>query len=143
MDPRIQPMIEKMREFLGTPFHHQGRVKGVGVDCAGLLIEGTKEAGLKGVPDLTGYRRSPDGSTLQQIMDDYLDRVPKGENWQVGDILLFQFDGVMPQHMGMVTQFDPPYMIHAYSVARKVVEHIVDDIWLKRLVRVYRIRPEE
>lgn len=25
--------------WLGTPYHHQGRVKGVGVDCGTLLCE--------------------------------------------------------------------------------------------------------
>jgi cell wall-associated NlpC family hydrolase len=31
--------LAEARSFLGTPYHHKGRVKGVGVDCGGLLYE--------------------------------------------------------------------------------------------------------
>ncbi len=31
-------VVRTARTWLGTPYHHQGRLKGVGVDCAGLLI---------------------------------------------------------------------------------------------------------
>src|SRR5581483_8673074 len=31
--------IAEAESFIGTPFHHQGRLKGVGVDCAYLLAE--------------------------------------------------------------------------------------------------------
>lgn len=40
MDPsRRTSILEEARSFLGTPYHHKGRVKGVGVDCGGFLYE--------------------------------------------------------------------------------------------------------
>ena len=32
--------------WLGTPYHHQGRVKGVGVDCGQILISIYEKAGI-------------------------------------------------------------------------------------------------
>lgn len=40
MDPeRRIHIIQEARSWLGTPYHHKGRIKGVGVDCGGLLYE--------------------------------------------------------------------------------------------------------
>jgi len=33
-----QSLIDEARTWLGTPYHHQPRVKGVGVDCAMLTM---------------------------------------------------------------------------------------------------------
>jgi cell wall-associated NlpC family hydrolase len=32
-------ILEEARSWLGTPYHHKGRVLGVGVDCGGLLYQ--------------------------------------------------------------------------------------------------------
>lgn len=34
-----QIVIQEARSWIGTPYHHHGRIKGVGVDCAMLLAE--------------------------------------------------------------------------------------------------------
>jgi cell wall-associated NlpC family hydrolase len=38
-------VLEEARSWLRTPFHHEGRVKGAGVDCAMLLAEVYEIAG--------------------------------------------------------------------------------------------------
>jgi cell wall-associated NlpC family hydrolase len=32
-------ILKEARTWIGTPYHHRGRVKGVGVDCGGLIYE--------------------------------------------------------------------------------------------------------
>jgi hypothetical protein len=39
-------VVRCAREWLRTPYHHRGRIKGAGVDCAMLLAEVYAEAGL-------------------------------------------------------------------------------------------------
>ncbi|HEY3919460.1 MAG TPA: hypothetical protein VGL83_16850 [Stellaceae bacterium] len=39
-------VIAEARAWLGTPYHHMGRVKGAGVDCATLLAEVYARAGV-------------------------------------------------------------------------------------------------
>jgi cell wall-associated NlpC family hydrolase len=42
-----------------------------------------------------------------------------------------------PQHVGIYTG---DTLIHAYESVGKVVEHRMDDKWLRRIVRVYRFK---
>ena len=43
---RIAEVCAIARSWLGTPYHHMGRVKGAGVDCAMFPLEVYREAGL-------------------------------------------------------------------------------------------------
>lgn len=133
-------IVECAREYIGTAFHHQGRVKGVGVDCAGLVVCSIKDSGiLEKVPDLYNYARRPDGFLLQAILDNSCDKIDPS-CIEVGDILLFRISGNNPQHLGLVSRADPFYMIHAYFPSRKVVEHRIDQTWWDKLVSPYRVR---
>lgn len=38
--------VKEALTWLGTPYHHQGRVKGVGVDCGTLICEVYEKVGL-------------------------------------------------------------------------------------------------
>ena len=38
--------VAEAMTWLGTPYHHQGRVKGIGIDCATLLCEVYEVVGL-------------------------------------------------------------------------------------------------
>ncbi|MBL0320066.1 MAG: hypothetical protein IPP74_12385 [Alphaproteobacteria bacterium] len=42
-----QKIISQARTWLGTPFHHQARLKGKGCDCLGLIVGVADELGLK------------------------------------------------------------------------------------------------
>jgi cell wall-associated NlpC family hydrolase len=58
-------IVTAARSWLGTPYRHQHRERGVGVDCAGLVIGVARQLGI--VPadfDVNGYSRQPDGSLL-------------------------------------------------------------------------------
>jgi cell wall-associated NlpC family hydrolase len=43
------------KTWLGTPYHHMGRIKAVGVDCAMFPLEVYREAGLIGDVDVPYY----------------------------------------------------------------------------------------
>ena len=124
-------LYEAAREFLGTPFKHQGRYVH-GVDCAGLVILSAKMIG-KEIIDVEGYHRMPDDKALIIAMDTQLKkahRVPV-----VNDIVLMAI-GKNAQHVGIIT---PNGIIHAYEGAGMVVEHNFDARWSKRLRGVYTL----
>ncbi|MEI6730625.1 MAG: hydrolase, partial [Pseudomonadota bacterium] len=50
-----QKVVEIAKTYLGTPYHHTGMLKGVGVDCLTLLVCAFKEAGLVGRIDIPYY----------------------------------------------------------------------------------------
>ncbi|GER07176.1 hypothetical protein GCM10007972_18040 [Iodidimonas muriae] len=125
-------IVTAARRWLGTPFHHQGRVRGVGVDCAGLVIGVARELDLMCI-DVTGYGHRPDDTEMERLVRAHLTEIPLAEAG-LGDVLLLLIDG-RPQHLAIRTDIG---MIHAYAPARKVVEHRIDDSWASRIVAAFR-----
>ena len=126
--PDAQQIIDCARTYLGTPFHHQGRLKGVGVDCIGLVVGVAQTLELiddKGIP-LASFDHADYPPT------------PAGE-YQPADILLFRFHQD-PQHVGIVSQLPDGELgiIHCYASIGKVVEHRLNDTWKRLIVAAFR-----
>ncbi len=106
------PTTISARSWVGTKFHHQGRLKKTdahrgGVDCLGLLIGVAKECELKGrsgellhLLDETDYSHTPDVGRLYKKLCGALTRVPLQE-MQEGDVVLMHVMS-SPQHLGIV-----------------------------------------
>lgn len=110
------------RTWLSTPFHDHGRVKGVGCDCATLLLEVYEEADLIPHTDVGHY--SPQ-FFLHQSEERYLGWVQKFareiplEKVGVGDIALWKL-GKCFAHAAIVIAPGWPAIIHAHSPSRCV-----------------------
>lgn len=137
-------IITAARGFLGTRFHHQGRLKKTdnhkgGIDCLGLLIGIAQELKLPFTQyDETDYSHYPDVHKLRQKLSCAMQEISK-ENIQAGDIILLNIDG-NPQHLAIVSEISGQLaIIHAYAPARSVVEHLLDDWWRQRIVTVFRV----
>lgn len=127
-DPEL--VVASARAYLGTKYHHQGRLIRVGVDCIGILVGVGRTCGAE-IEDCTNYSNQPDGKTLIEQCEKNLKR----EDGVVpGRIGIFAFDSGMPQHAAI---FTPYGMIHTYTRVRKVVEHVYDEYWQKRLHSVW------
>ncbi|MBB4212677.1 NlpC/P60 family putative phage cell wall peptidase [Rhodothalassium salexigens DSM 2132] len=124
-------IVALARRWLGTPWHHQGRVRGVGVDCAGLVIGVARDLGLDPV-DVTGYGRRPDSDDLVRLIRAHLIEIPLAEA-QPAAVLLMRIDG-RAQHLGILTDVG---LLHAYALARRVVEHRIDPVWAERIVGAF------
>jgi cell wall-associated NlpC family hydrolase len=129
-------IIAAARSCLGTPFHHQGRIKGLALDCAGLAVSVAADLGID-YQDIQGYSRLPIRGLLQAALIDQpsLDRVETSA-MAPGDILLMRF-GRDPQHLAIYTG---QTIIHSYASVGMVCEHDLDDEWRRRIVAVYRFR---
>jgi NlpC/P60 family putative phage cell wall peptidase len=132
MSGNIPIMIAAARRCLGTPFHHQGRRPGVGIDCIGLIVVALRAAG-KSVQDRTDYGRRPDGKSLVAALAAH--GAQPVEHIAAGDVLLFRYDN-QPQHAALAT--GPDSMIHSFAPAGKVVETHIGAYWRNRLNGVYR-----
>lgn len=134
MTPREQ-IIRAARCWLGTPFHHQGRLKGVGVDCAGVIVEVARELQIGDV-DMQGYGHRPDSRELERLCHEHMTPIPFDEA-QPGDVLLIMIDNA-PQHLAFLTGLHGGWgMLHAYAPARRVVEHGIDQEWTDRIVAAF------
>lgn len=126
-------ILEVARGCLGTPFRHQGRVPGRGLDCVGLLIVIARRLEMP-VLDRLDYDRRPAHSQLEkQLILSGLS--PVEGHMGPGDVALFKIERA-PQHVAVLGEKDT--MIHAYMQARRVVEHRLDALWQDRFVRAYR-----
>jgi len=121
--PAVHPAVEAARGYLGTPFHHQARVRGVGVDCVGLVICVARELGIIAPQwDVTGYARQPDGSQLMHHLSDQLLPVTRAE-MRPGDVVCVAF-ARHPQHVGVVGDYvhGGLSLIHADGQRGQVLE---------------------
>ncbi len=134
----------KAREYVGTPFQHQGRMKGVALDCVGLILSVAEDLGIKdtrGVPilriDYREYGPQPEGLLVLECCRDRL--VAKGMgDLKPGDIICTSVPE-MPTHTAIIVARDGMfYMVHAYEGGtRKCVEHILDMKWRRRIVAAF------
>jgi cell wall-associated NlpC family hydrolase len=136
-------VVAEARTWLGTRWMHQGRKKGVGVDCIGLVGGVALALGLTGAQEwaadaeLHAYGRTPMPPQLLGGCDRFMDRI-KITDAAPGDVLVMAF-GIAPQHFAIVSRIDPMYLIHAYAQVRKVVENGAA-IAGARILRAYRFR---
>ena len=130
--PERAAVIRCARAWLRTPYHHRGRVKGAGVDCAMLLAEVYAEAGL--VQPLAIPHYPPDWH-LHRDAECYLGvlldhAVEIAALPSPGDIALWRF-GRCFSHGAIVV--DWPVVIHAYLGRGCVLEDADKAEWLSRI----------
>lgn len=133
-------VVAEARSWIGTPFVHQARIKGIGVDCIGLVTQTAKATGLLDV-DATDYSRTPDPTRMREGLTRHLDAVPFKE-LQPADVIWFRVISE-PQHVGLVSEVTPKLrMVHAYSRKRlnQCVEQDVDGFWRSRIIGCFRFR---
>ncbi|MCH9753509.1 MAG: C40 family peptidase [Alphaproteobacteria bacterium] len=146
-------IVKEARSWIGTKFHHQGRVKKSknsqgGCDCLGLVIKIADALHLKDMHgtkikdlDEINYSSIPDGDYLYKKLT-YHFKEKDAKNIKYGDVALFSFKK-HPQHLGIIGEQTYAKhhhtLIHAYSVNGYVCEHILDKKWHSRLVAVFTL----
>lgn len=128
-----EQFVAEARDWLGTPYQHQGRLKGTACDCIGLVIGVSRAVGLD-IPDAPDYGRRPDGR-LCGALEAHLARIALQEA-KGGDVLLFAWHAT-PIHVAILTDAD--HFIHAYLPNRRVVESRLDEKTRRHVVAAYRI----
>jgi NlpC/P60 family putative phage cell wall peptidase len=109
-------VVREAMTWHGTPYHHHGRIKGVGVDCLMLLAEVFEACGVvrrvePGVYAHDWHLHQRD-ELYERGLANYARRLPDGEDPQPGDIGVFRF-GKTYSH-GCIVVDEGPLLIHAY-----------------------------
>jgi len=129
-----EQIIAAARELLGTPWVHQGRTPGVGIDCAGVVLHILKLNGM--TYEVNGYPYEPNGELLKHT-DACLTRIPT-ISFQPADVLVFRIMRE-PQHIALVTDKG---ILHSYNRGggglSRVVETGLNDIWRAHIVAAYK-----
>ncbi len=113
IDPRRQQLIDEARTWLNTPWHHEGKIKGAGVDCGQILIEIYVNCGLIERPTVASYPRDwalhKKEERYLTIVERYCHQVDVPEP---GDIVVYK-QGKSFSHGGLVIKW--PQIIHAHT----------------------------
>ena len=131
--------VAEALSWAGTPYRHQGRRKGVGCDCLGLVL-GVWNAVCGGAPEAPG-NYAPDGAEAAGGADPMLDAArlhlvekPGGEA-APGDVILFRWRPHLPvKHAGILVADDA--FAHAYEEHAVTVSPLASQ-WRGRIAGVF------
>lgn len=147
-------LISAARSWLGTPYHHRARVKGIGADCGQLVIAAHVEAGFVADFD-TGFYTTD--WHLHRFEDRYIEFVERHlrrfDNDELSidarlienpayeapsaSVVVFRV-GRTFSHGGIVTRW--PFFVHAYQPSAIVEEvSLLNTPMARRPMRVYLI----
>jgi cell wall-associated NlpC family hydrolase len=125
--------------MVGTPFHHQGRKPGVGVDCVGLVVCSVRMCGGE-VNDVLGYPRTPPSQLmLDAFRKNGLAQVPITD-MRENDVLAFWIRRRgLPIHCGIYTSRG---LVHVLDHSRVCVVNEADFSrgWREKAHSVWRFR---
>lgn len=134
-DAARQRVVDEAKTWLGTPYHHMGRLKGAGTDCLMLLAEVYHAAGV--IPRLEVGFYAPDWH-LHRDAERYLEGVMhyarEVEQPQPGDVAVFRF-GRCFAHGAIVTLW--PRLIHAWHSAGVIEAQATQPQLASRPVRFF------
>lgn len=134
-----QAVIKEANSWVGTPYHHHGRLKGVGVDCAMLLAEVFERAGVvphvdPGVyPPQFGMHRSEEQfiGFVERYGQEVMFPTP-------GGVVLFKY-GRCFSHGGIVVEND--LFVHAVLKAGMVLKSALNEPeYAERECKFYEVR---
>ncbi|MBA3353333.1 MAG: peptidase P60 [Blastocatellia bacterium] len=129
-------VVTAARQWIDTRWSHQHRFKGVGTDCAGLVLGVAAELNLAN-PDVPAYSRQPANGSLTKYCLEHMRIVG---DLALGRVALLRFSDE-PQHLGIVGDYPLGgfSLIHAYATSRKVVEHRIDELWRNRIIALFEL----
>lgn len=120
-----QKVVDAARSWIGTPYHHHGKIKGVGCDCVTMIVASYVEAGVLPASALdigkyaVGwhlhheeplYEKGIIGNGGHEITDP-----------GIGDMVLYEQAKTFA-HGGIISRVTPLRFVHAFLPARRVIE---------------------
>ncbi|HEX8774900.1 MAG TPA: hypothetical protein VF735_15105 [Pyrinomonadaceae bacterium] len=153
--PTREQIIEEAKTWIGTPFEHQGMLKGLGSDCEGFLEGVLRHCGIDRITGIVrNYKRREDGSLMQELLLASTDLIAGRDGMQLADMSLalpadiIAFcdedlrDITRPRHLGFLSDRRASdgvvHVIHCSE--RGVQRHRMDLKWRMRVHSIWKIR---
>lgn len=122
--------------LVGTPWHHQGRLPGVGLDCVGVAVCAAQACGIA-VQDVRDYTLPADPNTFLRLLSANCKRDVE-PMLAAGRLAVFRI-GQHPQHLAVMVDSDR--MVHGLDRKRRaVVLDALTDPWRQRVHSTWLIR---
>ncbi len=141
---RRAEIVRQARQWVGTPYRHQHRVRQQGVDCVGLIIGAGHNAGVLAIPEeawapFAAYARTPNPTKMAEAMEIFLRRRETGPDLPPdGSVCWMGWRAHMPMHLGILATAPDGTgrrtLIHAYEHVGACVEHGFEAEWPGRVL---------
>ena len=130
----LNTMLSTARMHIGAKWRHLGRNPWA-IDCIGLIIVSFRSGGIY-LHNVTHYKKEPWNDGLEDYLLEHFGNPLPVNDRRIGDVLLMWDERQpAPAHLAIVSGNDT--IIHSFS-EEGVIEHRIDDVWLRRIVGVYR-----
>lgn len=134
-----QLIVEEAKSWLRTPFHHEARIKGAGVDCGTLIAEVFERTGLIPHVKIPHYSRDfmlhRDQEWYLQLVMEYFNEI--AAPLLPADIILVK-NGRLYSH-GMII-VNHPLVVHASSLDKMVIYADISLSPLSCKMRYFRLK---
>ena len=134
----------ELTSWLGTPYHAQSKKKGIGADCAGLLVGVANNLNI--IPEIELKRfpcfwhHFPNPEYYLEKIEEFTNELKieeKKEKIQTGDIVTFKI-GKVVAHAGIILEM--PIFIHAIENTGVTKGSLLESYWKKRIHKFYRFK---
>ena len=144
MTDHADRIVSAARSWLGTPYHDQASLKGVGCDCLGLIRGVWRETVGPEPFAMPPYSRDwGEVAQREPILDLARTVMPEVSQDRIAPsaVLVFRMRrGAVAKHLGILTE--PGRFIHAYERIG-VLEEPFNATWRRRLVAAFRFPNQE
>lgn len=128
-------IVAQARLWVGTPYHHQASLRGVGCDCLGL-IRGVWRHLLGSEPvDLPNYTSDWAEVAGEEPLLDGFSGVFDAASLELarGQVVIFRMRAdAVAKHLAIISEVTSPKIIHAFS-SRGVIETPMSDVWIPKI----------
>ena len=128
-------IIKEASQWIGTPFHPQGRQKNIGCDCIGLIIGIAKVIGAISLTgalwdecDVTNYNCMCDSKLLIDLLPKHFHII---NDCSYGDMLVIEISENQ-YHVCLVSDNNSRKIIHTCSTIGRVLEQKMPYSWTKK-----------
>lgn len=146
-----QNIIQEAKSWVGTRFHHQGRIKKSkndfgGCDCLAIIIGVAKKLNIPSgiirdninIPlykfDRMDYGRHPSNNQLYNTLSKVMNIK---YTLEVGDVILFNIQN-RSQHLAIYSYNNS--IIHCLLTAKKVIEHPLSNLWKLNISQIFSFK---
>jgi len=132
-------IIKSACHWIGTPYHDQASLKGVGCDCLGLIRgvwrEVVGDEPMPVPPYSRDWGETGPVEVLAEAARAAMVELPS-ENARTGDVVLFRMRaGAIAKHCGILSPHT--HFIHAYE-RTGVIEEALTAAWQRRIAFAFR-----
>ena len=134
-------LLREAESWIGTPWRHQARLKGVGADCVGFVYGvyvgtgGTVESEPPTDYPATWHHWNKAERLYAEALAAGLVEKPKDELLP-GDVILFRFRKGPAAHMGIMAE--DGLFLHSYQTFDRIQYSRLDSAWRRRIAYVMR-----